>query len=208
MPPKKYLTYDPNSGRLTQQAGTVLSGGAASGGNLIALDDSGHIDTSLLPAGGNMINPMTAAGDMIVGDIDQVTNLATLALGAVATVSSSYHGSPATAAIDENDATRWDSASPVAGQWLQVDLGAAKAVGGFRLYQYAWTDEGGSNLLLRESLSGSGRGGAAVQLPIEAGLVHLSRFSDRLRAVLPPLEPSWRRNDGRRDWGLVLVRES
>lgn len=54
MPAKSYLQQ--NLGRLRQVAATVVSTGAANGGDIVALTDAGTLDQSLMPAG---IGPTT-----------------------------------------------------------------------------------------------------------------------------------------------------
>jgi len=139
-----YLIIDLASGRFHQQAGTVISAGSYNAGELVALDDDGRLDSSLLPEGGGIINPMTDSGDMIYGLIVPASNLALYSLGARASANSSYHSSNPNNTIDANDATLHDGGGPVAGASVTIDLQSPLAIGAWRLRQVPWGYDGGS----------------------------------------------------------------
>lgn len=48
---KKYLKLDTTTGRPTQQASTDSSAGVGSAGDIVALDSSGRIDSTMMPTG-------------------------------------------------------------------------------------------------------------------------------------------------------------
>jgi hypothetical protein len=79
-------------------------------------------------------NPMTAAGDMIVGGAP--SNVALGTLGATAHVIDTFVGSAALL-IDGDDSTFWGANfNPVAGAWAWVDLRASFLVGSARIKQH------------------------------------------------------------------------
>ena len=86
-------------------------------------------------SGGGLTNPMTAAGDLIVGAASGLTNEATPALGAVATSHSQYQGYAPSYIIDGSDATMGHTQNPATGKWYVIDLATAKAISVFRVLQ-------------------------------------------------------------------------
>jgi hypothetical protein len=58
----KYVALDTTNGRLKQVDGTVTSAGAGQAGKIVALDSSGKLDASLIPAGagGDSVQSITA----------------------------------------------------------------------------------------------------------------------------------------------------
>lgn len=88
-------------------------------------------------ANGDIIYRTAAAGG---------TNLATAAAGATVTAISVWAGYVAANAIDGNDTTFWAGASnPVADDWIYIDLGAVKTIGGYRLYQFPYGGDWGAS---------------------------------------------------------------
>jgi len=89
-------------------------------------------------ASGNTVrgNPLTftvhAASAVAVEITDRQPSSVNLALNKTAAASSAMAGSPASAAVDGNAATRWESqfTDP---QWISVDLGAVNTVSGVKL---------------------------------------------------------------------------
>lgn len=78
MPAKKFISLV--SGRLKEIAGVVVSAGAASDGALAALDASGKLDASLMPAGiGANTVPATATEALNANDLVNVYNNAGVA---------------------------------------------------------------------------------------------------------------------------------
>lgn len=91
------------------------------------------------------INRTRYADDSVIGIVlDRSVQPADIAAGRSATASSQEPGNPASNAVDSSTATRWCASSGSAGQWLKVDLGAAKSVTGARI---AW--ESGVDYLYR-----------------------------------------------------------
>jgi hypothetical protein len=90
------------------------------------------------PGSPGMPDPTTAAGDLIYRasvSTSLGTNQATIALGASATESANPSGHSAALAIDGNDTTYAYPGTPVAGNWVAVNLGSAKYICGHRLLQ-------------------------------------------------------------------------
>jgi hypothetical protein len=84
-----------------------------------------------------LIDPTTLAGDMIFRqEGEAVVDLATISgVSATAINSAVSHDPPKL--IDGNDGTYWTaSTSPVIGQWVKIDLGSEKTVGGFKIIQF------------------------------------------------------------------------
>lgn len=70
---KKYIRLDPVTGRLTQQAATDVSDGSANAGDIVALDPSGKISQTMLPAGvGQSTISAVATEALSAGDLVQV----------------------------------------------------------------------------------------------------------------------------------------
>ena len=82
----------------------------------------------------NFADPTLAPGDIIYRE-DPGTNYALLGSGASATASSVYLGNIADNAIDGDDVTVWASTNPVAGNWIDIDLGVSRTFKSFRWYQ-------------------------------------------------------------------------
>lgn len=86
--------------------------------------------------GGGTTLPVTTKGDLVTVGSATVGSDLNLAHG-TATASRSYGSTPPSRAIDGNDATEWWTGGGSAlGDWIQVDLGAAYAVGIFRIKQH------------------------------------------------------------------------
>jgi hypothetical protein len=95
-----------------------------------------EMEVGISVADSGMQNPMTAIGDIIYGKAASITNQATAGQGASATAIATTAGSPSNV-IDEDLGTSWhyNKGSSMVGDWVQVDLGSAKAIVGFRLRQ-------------------------------------------------------------------------
>jgi hypothetical protein len=93
--------------------------------------------------GGGMSNPMTGAGDTIIGSAAATTNVALQSGGVTATASSvrTPGSEDAIKAFDANDSTFWCSAVNGVGEWVYADLQSAQAIVSYRLKA-----EGGGNL--------------------------------------------------------------
>jgi hypothetical protein len=89
--------------------------------------------------GGGMVNPMTAAGDLIVGET--AGTLSDVAPSGTASASSTYGARVPALAIDLDDTTGWQATANV-GEWLEVDLGAAYTISAYHLLQ---TETGAPN---------------------------------------------------------------
>jgi hypothetical protein len=65
----KYVALDTTSGRLKQTEGTVTSSGSGQAGKIVALDSSGKLDPSVVPAGagGESVQSITATEAMDAG---------------------------------------------------------------------------------------------------------------------------------------------
>lgn len=73
MPAKKYLSN--NAGTLTEVAANQTSAGAADGGKLVALDDQGRIDNSMMPVGIGADTAVIAASEALAaGDWVNIWN--------------------------------------------------------------------------------------------------------------------------------------
>lgn len=73
MPAKKYLSN--NAGTLTEVAANQTSAGAADGGKLVALDDNGRLDNSMMPVGiGADTAAVTASEALAAGDWVNIWN--------------------------------------------------------------------------------------------------------------------------------------
>jgi Flp pilus assembly pilin Flp len=105
---------------------------------------------------GNMFNSINSTINNAIGGVPASNSAPTptpspagtrtdVALSGIATASSSNPGRPASFAIDGDDASNWQCGiGGYAGSWLQVDLGSASAIEGFRILTgpdgngYAW----------------------------------------------------------------------
>lgn len=73
MPAQKYLKN--NAGVLTEQAAAQTSAGAADGGKIVALDDQGRLDNSVMPVGIGADTAVIAASEALAaGDWVNVWN--------------------------------------------------------------------------------------------------------------------------------------
>lgn len=69
MPAKKYISL-PSNGIPTEVQATVVSSGAGNDGDLVALDSTGKLDTSVMPTGiGAEIVNATASENLSAGDL-------------------------------------------------------------------------------------------------------------------------------------------
>lgn len=72
---KKYLKLDTSTGHPTQQAATDTSAGAGNAGDIVALDSSGRIDTTMMPVGiGATTATIVASENLAAGDIVNIYN--------------------------------------------------------------------------------------------------------------------------------------
>jgi len=94
MPAKKYLKA--NNGYPTEQAATVASAGVANGGDLVALDDTGRLDASILPVGiGADVASLPATEALAAGDFVNVysaTGTASVRKADASNVAKEAHG--------------------------------------------------------------------------------------------------------------------
>jgi hypothetical protein len=75
MSAKKYTYLDTTTIRHTERSATQVSTGASNAGDIIALDETGHIDTSLLPStGGASSDAIVATEAIAAGDWVNVYN--------------------------------------------------------------------------------------------------------------------------------------
>ncbi len=117
-------------------------------------------------------------------------NLATLEAGVLATASSVALGefSGAARAFDDNYATRWSPEPEAAGGWLQIDLGAVKAVKRSAVrFEYAWKKyafaiEGSSDGKMWKTLADLREGGGVSGSPVTVEHAGETRY---LRIVFP-----------------------
>ncbi len=73
MPAQKYLRN--NGGVLTEQAAAQTSAGAADGGKIVALDDNGRLDNSVMPVGIGADTAIIAASEALAaGDFVNIWN--------------------------------------------------------------------------------------------------------------------------------------
>ena len=90
-------------------------------------------------ATGGLTNPMTAAGDLIVGQAAAQTNHALATAGSTATASEvATSGAPSVIIDGADTGTNWISTSEntaLVGVWLRVDLGQTRGINSFRLVQ-------------------------------------------------------------------------
>lgn len=83
MPAVKYLSRV--SGRLQEVIGTVTGGTATQGGAIVALDDTGRLDPSLLPTGvGQDVVSVTAGAALTAGDFVAITSAGAVRASAAA----------------------------------------------------------------------------------------------------------------------------
>ena len=70
MAAKKYLELNTSTGRPTQRQATDTSAGAGNSGDLVALDSSGKLDSSMMPAGiGGATISAPASENLAAGDL-------------------------------------------------------------------------------------------------------------------------------------------
>ncbi len=72
----KYVALDTTSGRFKQVDGTVASSGSGQAGKIVALDSSGKLDPSVVPAGagGDSVQSLTATEAINAGDWVNIYN--------------------------------------------------------------------------------------------------------------------------------------
>jgi hypothetical protein len=91
------------------------------------------------------------------GPTTTYTNWALTAQGATATASSTQSPYAADLTIDGDDSTFWTDAygNEVANEWVRIDLGAARAIDYFRLYQFPSDTYGATSCKIQSSTDGS-----------------------------------------------------
>jgi trimeric autotransporter adhesin len=91
------------------------------------------------------------------GPTTTYTNWALTAQGATATASSTQSPYAADLTIDGDDSTFWSDAygNEVANEWVRIDLGAARAIDYFRLYQFPSDTYGATSCKIQSSTDGS-----------------------------------------------------
>lgn len=103
-----------------------------------------------------LINPMTAAGDLIVGSDGAIGSIATAAAGATFSDGGGLNSglNPLASAFDASDGTYagYNSGGP---RYLRVDLGAAKTVENYRVAQLLGSTQRVSDALLQYSTDDS-----------------------------------------------------
>ena len=96
----KYLSRNPTTGRTTEVEGTVVGGDPGRAGELLALDNSGRIDQSVMPVGiGADTYTGTAGEALTAGDFATVNGA-----GAIIRASAASGGADATGFVLANSA--------------------------------------------------------------------------------------------------------